>query len=62
MLYDVNDDSEIDITDVTALIDHLLGGDVEPFNSRNADVNNSGNVDIADVTALIDWLLTDGGI
>ena len=62
MLYDVNDDSEIDITDVTALIDHLLGGDVEPFNSRNADVNNSGNVDIADVTALSDWLLTDGGI
>lgn len=62
MLCDVNDDSEIDITDVTALIDHLLGSDVEPFNSRNADVNNSGNVDIADVTALIDWLLTDGGI
>lgn len=62
MLGDVNNDGIINIGDLTALIDHLLGYDVEPFNSRNADVNNSGNVDIADVTALIDWLLTDGGI
>ena len=54
---DVNDDHNVSISDVTALIDYLLGSEVIPFNIRNADVNKDGNVSIADVTALIDYLL-----
>lgn len=53
---DVNGDSKISISDVTALIDGLLeNGDI--LSNRNADVNNDGTVSIADVTALIDQLL-----
>lgn len=59
---DVNCDGYENISDVTALIDHLLGAEPYTFHYRNADVDNSGNVDIADVTTLIDWLLTDGRI
>ena len=52
---DVNHDKAINIADVTALIDHLLGtGTVCEI---CADVNGDSNINIADVTALIDKLL-----
>ena len=52
---DVNGDSSVNITDVTALIDLLLSGAVAP---AAADVNHDGSVNITDVTALIDFLLS----
>jgi flavodoxin len=51
---DVNDDGEVSIGDVTALIDMLLSGNT---NNARADVNGDGEVSIGDVTALIDILL-----
>lgn len=53
---DVNADGNVNIADVTALIDYLLGGS-EMVAWDNADVNRDGAVNIADVTALIDYLL-----
>jgi len=58
LLGDVNDDGFVTIADVTALIDYLLGGEVNPFNKFNADVNQTADITIADVTALIDKLLS----
>lgn len=55
---DVNGDTSLNISDVTALIDYLLGGDPESINIGDADVNRDGNVNISDVTALIDKLLS----
>ena len=52
---DVNGDYYVNISDVTALIDHLLSG--SSIIRRNADVNYDGAVNIGDVTALIDMLL-----
>lgn len=54
---DVNGDTSLNIADVTALIDYLLGGDPESINIGDADVDRDGNVNISDVTALIDRLL-----
>ncbi len=54
---DVNDDHDVTIADVSALIDYLLTGDVTPFNEANADVNQKDGITIADVSALIDMLL-----
>ena len=53
---DVNNDGSLTISDVTTLIDLLLGGDA--IDNEAADVNNDGNVNIADVTILIDMLLS----
>lgn len=51
---DVDGDGEINISDVTSLIDMLLnGGEI----SAGADVDGDGQVNISDVTALIDKLL-----
>lgn len=56
ILGDVNGDSSVNIADVTALIDYLLGGGT--INMQAADVNVDTSVNIADVTALIDKLLS----
>ena len=53
---DVNSDGSLTISDVTTLIDLLLGGDAT--SNEAADVNKDGNVNIADVTVLIDMLLS----
>ncbi len=54
---DVNDDGEVNIGDVTAIIDYLLGNASDTFNIEAADVNGDGEVNIGDVTAIIDMLL-----
>jgi hypothetical protein len=59
-LGDVNHDGNVAISDVTFLIDYLLGTDNGAC-SICADVNGDTNITIADVTALIDLLLSSGG-
>ena len=60
MAGDVKRDGRVDISDVTALIDIVLGKDsTQPYhyNHDAADVNDDDNIDISDVTALIDIIL-----
>ena len=53
---DVNGDGSVNISDVTALIDLLLGGGIS---NPAADCNQDSSVNISDVTALIDYLLSN---
>ncbi len=53
---DVNIDGYVNISDVTSLINHLLGGQ-DMINEVNADTNNDGKINISDVTRLINYLL-----
>jgi hypothetical protein len=55
---DVNDDGNVNISDVTALINYLLTHDATNVNVSGADCDQSGSVAISDVTALINYLLT----
>lgn len=55
---DVNSDNEVNIIDVTCLIDHLLGISSPSFNVVAADVNNDNEVNIVDVSAIIDIILS----
>ena len=55
---DVNNDGEVNISDVTALIDILLGGYSDTDTLIRADVNEDNEVNISDVTELIDMLLS----
>jgi len=54
---DVNGDGDVDINDVTALIDRVLGREPQPFNADAANLNGDDDIDINDVTALIDRVL-----
>ena len=50
---DVNGDGEVSISDVNALIDMILTGEVDAV----GDVNEDGEVSISDVNTLIDMIL-----
>ncbi len=52
---DLDGNGELDVTDITLLIDAFLNG--EQLDPNIADVNGDGAIDIADLTALIDRLL-----
>lgn len=57
---DVNMDGEVDVNDITRLIDVVLGKDVE-FDENAADCNTAtgdGGIDVNDITALINRVLT----
>ena len=58
--YDINGDYDVNITDVTDLIDLLLSGNTE--GNMAADVNGSGFVNIADVIDLIDILIRGNAV
>lgn len=51
---DVNNDGEVNIADVNAIIDVILGG--SGYNT-SGDVNVDGEINIADVNAIIDIIL-----
>lgn len=53
---DVNGDGHVSIADVSAIIDHLLGGELDEFQREAADTNTDGEVSIADVSTLIDMI------
>ena len=55
---DVNNDGQVKIGDVTALINYLLSGDATGVNVQAADCDQNGEIKIGDVTALINYLLS----
>ena len=54
---DVNFDREVNITDVTALISYLLGGEGREINTYRADYDQNGSINITDIIHIINVLL-----
>lgn len=55
---DVDDDGNVGIGDISALIDYILINDETGINLSAADVDQDGNVGIGDVSYLIDYVLS----
>ena len=55
---DVDNDGEVSIADVTALIDYILSHDSNGVNVEAADCDQDGEVGISDITALIDYIFS----
>lgn len=55
---DVNGDSEVNISDINALIDIILSGSAVEDMMRRADVNTDSEVNISDINSLIDIILS----
>jgi hypothetical protein len=59
---DVNRDGILSITDVTAIVNIILGNDDELssfYDLVAADVNDDGDISIADVTAIVNIILNE---
>ncbi len=54
---DVNNDSKTNVTDVTLLVNHILGKDGDGFFIGIADINDDGLITVTDVTALVNIIL-----
>ncbi|MBR6980850.1 MAG: leucine-rich repeat protein [Prevotella sp.] len=54
---DTNGDRGINVTDVTSLVNHILGTASSNFIIDNADVNNDGGINVTDVTSLVNIIL-----
>ncbi len=52
---DINGDGKINVSDVTALVNMVLG--VVPKDDERADLNGDGKVNVTDITALINIIL-----
>ena len=57
LLGDVDDNGNVGISDVVALVDYLLNGDDTDLNLVAGDIDLDGNITIADVSDLVDMLL-----
>jgi hypothetical protein len=54
---DVNGDGEVNIADVNALINVIMGAEADSDTMVRADVNEDSEINIADINALIDIIL-----
>ncbi len=52
---DINGDGEINVSDVTALINKILGSST--YSDAVCDINDDGEINVSDVTALINLIL-----
>ena len=55
---DANDDGMVSVTDVTYMVDYILGNATDKFNLKNADVNEDKKIDVTDVTRIVDIILS----
>ena len=55
---DVNMDGDVNISDITALIDYILSTNATEINLNAADCDQNDDINISDVTKLIDYLLS----
>ncbi|MFH2036264.1 MAG: M14 family zinc carboxypeptidase [Candidatus Zixiibacteriota bacterium] len=57
---DADNNTLINILDITYLISYLYKSGPAPINENSADVNNSGNINILDITYIIAYLYKSG--
>ena len=61
-LGDVNGDGTISVTDMTMIVDYILGESNDNFIVENADINCDGSISVADVMALVNIILGDNSV
>lgn len=56
---DVNNDGEVNISDINAIVYIILGGVVDDETMSYADITSDNEINIADINALLDLILAD---
>jgi hypothetical protein len=57
---DANGDGVVDVADVVAIVNFILGQPVENFIEAVSDANDDETIDVADVVAVVNIILTQG--
>ncbi|MGM9870086.1 MAG: SUMF1/EgtB/PvdO family nonheme iron enzyme [Sodaliphilus sp.] len=56
---DVNADGAVNVSDVTALVNQIIGSG--SYSAQACDINGDGEVNVSDVTALVNLIINGGG-
>ncbi|MGM9868694.1 MAG: SUMF1/EgtB/PvdO family nonheme iron enzyme [Sodaliphilus sp.] len=56
---DVNADGAVNVSDVTALVNQIIGSG--SYSAQACDINADGDVNVSDVTALVNLIINGGG-
>jgi uncharacterized protein YjdB len=57
---DVNADGTVDVEDVVAIVNQILGSPSDNFNISASDINGDGQIDVEDVVATVNIILSGG--
>lgn len=57
LMGDVNGDGKVDVEDVVAIVNKILGTPDDNFNEAAADINGDGKIDVDDVVAVVNIIL-----
>ena len=57
ILGDVNGDDNVDITDVVAIANFVMGSESDNFVEANADMNGDNSIDVTDVVSLANQVM-----
>jgi hypothetical protein len=57
---DANDSGDMNVGDLTYLVDYLFGGGPEPATLPDGDPDGSESIDVGDITYLVNWLFLEG--
>lgn len=58
LLGDVNDDGDVDVQDITTLIDKIQGNELTVFVEVAADIDEEGHFDVQDISGVVDIIQT----
>ena len=59
---DVNQDGVINVLDIITLVNHVMGGTPDPFNTDAADINADGVINVLDIISMINIIMQVPGI
>lgn len=59
-LGDVNGDKVVDVSDVNALVNYMLGKQTDMSNFGVGDMNGDGVIDVSDINAVVNLMLGKG--
>ncbi len=59
---DANEDGLVNVLDVTAVVNHIMGGEPDPFDPMAADANGDGIINIQDIVVIVNIIMETPGI
>ena len=54
---DANEDEQVNVSDIMAIVNYILGTTPAVFNELNADVNEDGAINVSDILAIVNMIL-----
>lgn len=54
---DANDDGKVNVTDIVAVVNFIMGTIPEVFNKNAADMNNDGYINVTDIVKIVNFIM-----